>query len=336
VRFLPNSALIDYGYSIQDPDAIRLFAMLTQNTPNSVLCQNFIFGACSGNPAANPPIPSFLAHTNFTSVQQCVDYMDFLETVPSPCPFPQQSNTKQCRQLHATASFALPHIHCSHTRPNNSIPCSDGCLATCSNCHADAKCVAIFDIPNSFAPTYMCQCKNGYTGNGLSCTALTCSQNGQCPSQIGSYTCGTGNRCTCKDTFEHNPTSPYNHGYCTCPDGTNQFMNGSVPVCVPNGRCLSDDKRHMCHNQHPNKVKCKSFGSNTMRTFLGCLCNYGFEGGWEYPCVCPPTKSTKHSNLYNGEVCLASNECTDDSHCASSSTCNVPFGQPAGTCSSGR
>jgi len=306
-----------------------LFAQISQTTSNTVLCDSFIFGPCAPT--------GFLADTNYTSQQQCYDYMDSLDAHPSPCPFPQQSNTKQCRQLHGTASYLLPNVHCQHTRPNNSVTCQDSCLATCSNCHPNASCVATFDLPNSFAATYMCECKNGYTGNGTSCTPLACSASSQCPSQKQSYTCSSSNLCTCTDTFVHNPTSPYDHGYCTCPDGTNQFKNGtdpeSPPVCVPIGRCISDDKRHMCQNQRHNQVKCLPYGQNTLRSFLSCLCNFGFQGGWEYPCSCPFPKTTKHSNAYDGEVCLSPGECTDDNHCHGNSNCVITPGQQSGTCS---
>ena len=59
---------------------------------------------------------------------------------------------------------------------------------------------------------------------------------------------------------------------------------------------------------------CKMYDPVTIKCLDGlCLCNYGYIQ--EDICTCPDSRTIRMSSFYNGYVCLAKNECTDDDHC---------------------
>jgi len=273
----------------------------------------------------------FLANTGFTSVEHCISYFD---SIPNQgiCPYPQLSDTRSCRTLHAFSSLFAPQIHCSHVRPVSNFVCKDSCLPACSNCHPDSECVATHPgIPNNFTSIlYQCKCKNGYIGNGTSCTPKTCNY-GNCPAVWGSFDCSANNNsnlCHCTETFFHNPTDTSNN-LCTCPITSRIIYLNSKPVCVPQGRCT---EQWHCNKQNFNQVKCLQYGNNSFTLFKSCVCNYGFLGGWEYPCTCPQGNRIVWSEALMGEVCFSPTQCTVNWHCPNSQHCVVDSDQIVGNC----
>jgi hypothetical protein len=317
IVFNNNSSLIRLGRTTQDPAAIKLFAAVNSELSVFEIC-GIIFQACN---VTNATGYNYLSDTGFADFGSCVG---FLLSLPpnNPCPYPQRSNTRDCRRLHAFSSLFLPNVHCSHVKPASMV-CTDSCLPSCSNCDPNAKCVPEFPVINVPNPVYKCQCNNGYVGNGTVCTPKNCSF-GNCPALFGSYECSTG-LCMCTESFTQNPTGS---SICTCPSPSQIFYNNSKPVCVPQGRCI--DAQWQCNGQSYTQVKCVSV-NNTFSLFNACVCNYGFNGGWEYPCSCPVGRRIVWSNTLNGDVCLNSTECTANWHC-STNRCSISPGQQVGTC----
>src|SRR5436853_3425096 len=149
IHFLPNSKVMDIGFTHQDIDAARLFDLITSTVTSEAVC-GIIIAAC--NVSTGVGNNTYLPDTSFATFSECVT---FLNDLPSqPCPFPQRSNTSACRNLHALNALALPNIHCVHVK-RESMVCESSCLPTCANCHANAECIGDFsNIPSSFAPIY--------------------------------------------------------------------------------------------------------------------------------------------------------------------------------------
>jgi hypothetical protein len=329
IRFEPNSSKINLGYTIQDVAVIKAFAIASGSIPPEFACSKIIFPACNVTKVGG--VGNYLDDTGFSTIAECVSFLNSLPGVnEQPCPYGTRSNTSVCRITHGVGAFLLPDVHCSHVKRDSEV-CRETCLPACSNCHADAECEAIFpDIPDSFSPVYVCKCKNGYVGNGTSCTPKTC-QHGNCPALFGSYDCSINGLCLCTETFTSQPSSFGNNQLCACPEGSRIVYNNSKPVCVPNGRCVQSQWE--CSNtQAYNQVKCSSYGNNTFTLFKVCLCNYGFTGGWEYPCQCNSLKRVVWSNVFNGEVCLSNSECTVNWHCNYPQNCVFSGGNSVGTC----
>ena len=322
IVFQPNTSRVLLGFTVQDEAASRLFALSQGEIPIEYICHDVIIPACNGT--AQIGYRPFLPDTEYTSVADCINVLSTKLT--SPCPFQQRSDTARCRMAHGQTSFFDPAYHCSHTRPI-SMRCVDTCLPACSACDANAECVATF--PTLFTPVYQCKCKNGYVGNGTSCTPKQCSY-GQCPSMYGSYECSTG-LCKCRESFTTNPmiTSTSND-LCRCDAPSRIIYNGSTPVCVPEGRCVRD--QYECNLQSYNQVKCKSVGDNMFTNLKSCQCNYGFTGGYEYPCMCASPKRVVWSDTHSGEVCLGVTECTANWHCGYPLTCHILPGNTTGSC----
>jgi hypothetical protein len=315
-----TSALIKLAYDIQDPAAVNL--LMTESTTVSdpvSLCAGLIYPACNGTYG-----PSYIADTGYTSLEDCIAFLT-PRTMPSKCPFQTRSDTNYCRSLHAVSSFIRPDIHCQHTG-KSSVTCVDSCLSTCNNCDPNAKCVATF--PTLFTPIYKCQCNDGYKGNGTVCIPEKCDKHGHCNIDPGKYVCSAG-LCKCTDTFTWNPLYKKKNDKCLCEDEGNIWLNGTSKMCVPLGRCLED--KH-CINQKQNTVKCLSVGYNTFTSWGGCLCNYGYEGGWESDCVCPDPKREVYSNVTKGKVCLSATECVSNRNCKPRQHCSLTHGNPIGTC----
>lgn len=325
IVFSPNTSKIILGFTIQDKGASALFALSQSTITADYICNNIIIPACNGT--AEIGYRPYLADTTFTSSADCINF--FTNLAPSPCPFSQRSNTLNCRLAHGQTSFFGPDIHCAHVKPNSSV-CVDTCLSTCSNCDSNAECVATFPtLPASFTPVYQCKCKNGYVGNGTSCVAKTCSY-GNCPALYGSYECSTGS-CKCLKSFDTNPmVTSTSNDLCKCDAPSRVIYNGSAPVCVPEGKCIAN--LWECNLQSYNQVKCKSVGDNIFTDLKACQCNYGFTGGYEYPCNCASTKRVVWSDALSGEICLTTSECTADWHCSYPNTCHGASGSTIGTC----
>lgn len=332
IVFDSNSALINTGFTVQDEGANVLFTLTGATIPVETICGGFIFPACSQiNPATNN---SYITDTGFTSVIDCITALSEIATLPQICPYPQLDNTNACRARHALTSFFLPSYHCSHVKKVSPV-CLSQCLPSCANCHADATCVATYpNFPNtqaSLKPVYVCKCKNGFFGNGTSCAPVQCSNNG-CPSSPGSATCVNG-QCKCGASFTHQPALPLSErDLCGCPESSETHRINSELICIPKGRCIDDASRHVCREQRQNQVKCVAV-NNTFNAFAACRCNYGFNGGWEYPCTCAADRRIVWSVELDGQVCLGQNECTADRpHCSSTQVCKIQSGQKIGLC----
>lgn len=332
ITFEPSSPLITIGYTVHDTSANKMFALADATLPNSILCAGLIFPACN---ISNGQGGNFLTDTGFSSISECISFMDSLGTGFHPCPHPSKSNTTSCRSVHALAAFLRPDIHCQHVRPYDSVICKDSCLPACSMCDENADCIATFPgIPTNFTTVFKCKCRNGYVGNGTYCEEKQCSNNGKCPATKGSYECASSGLCKCTETFDNQPEGFGRNNLCVCPDGGQIITNNSLPVCVPIGKCLNDEwecKVQVDEGQI-NQVRCMTYGINTFTLFKDCVCNYGFTGGWEYPCKCDPSRRILWSPSFNGELCLAQNECTVNWHCPESQSCSITQGQQIGLC----
>ena len=326
--FDPNSSLINLGFSKIDPGLKELYILTTSEIPIAAVCAGFIFPACN---VTNASGYNYLLDTGFSSVLDCITFMSSLP--PQPCPFEYRSNTTTCRTLHGLSAFFLPSVHCAHVRPDSAV-CTSACLPACSNCDANAKCVATYpNFPNtlaSFNPVYKCQCNNGYVGNGTSCTTKQCSY-GNCPAPFGSYNCSSG-LCMCTNTYTAQPELlGAGNTLCSCPAPSIERWYSGAPYCVPAGRCINDQNRYMCNLQQYTRVKCLAL-DNSFNFFGGCFCNYGFSGGLTHSCSCDSPKRVEWSNVVSGEVCLSSTECTATWQCSGSQTCTIPSGQAIGAC----
>jgi hypothetical protein len=331
ITFLPNSPLITIGYTVHDESANKMFALSDSILPNSILCSALIFPACN---RSNGQGGNYLTDTGFSSIDECISFMNTLSEQNNLCPYRDRSNTTNCRGLHAIAAFLRPDIHCSHTNGYTSMTCKDSCMPACSNCHQNAKCVALHTgIPNNFTTVYKCQCKQGFVGNGTYCEPKLCSYN-QCPALPGSYECLTDGLCRCTETFTDQPENFGKNNLCICSNGQ-IVTNNSLPVCVPIGKCINHAWE--CQVQivigQINQVQCKHYGVNTFDLFKDCVCNFGFSGGFEYPCVCDSNnRRILWSNRFNSELCLSNIECTDNYHCVYPQTCHISSGQQIGQC----
>lgn len=338
IVFDANTPLINTGFTVQDQGADTLFTITTASIPAATICGGFIFPACSQiNPVNNQ---SYINETGFTGVVDCITKLSIIDATPQPCPYPQRSNTLACRALHGLSSFFIPSVHCSHVK-QLSMVCKAQCLPACANCHPNATCVAGFasDFPlnaASYAPLYRCECKNGFVGDGQSCVALVCPTGSNnrttklCPTAIAGSTECVDNLCKCKASFINQPTTPQDH--CGCPSPSIVRYIDKEPICIPQGRCLTDEYRYICNSQEYNQVKCRAV-NNTFNPFGVCVCNPGFTGGYEYPCQCAPEKRVVWSPSVDGSVCLAPNECTLDRDCTSPQVCHfTPANTFIGTC----
>jgi hypothetical protein len=323
-----NSPLINTGYTIQDVDADEMFDATAAAYTPELVC-GLAFTACNVDACAFPngTLYNCIADTEYPTIEACIAFLSALPTT-QPCPYVQRSNTTTCRALHAFSSFFLPNVHCAHVRPNSAV-CLESCLPNCSSCDPNAKCLDLATPPISFGPTYGCVCNNGYTGNGTHCTSLACSY-GNCPAQYGSYSCATG-QCICESSFTPNPAGISSNNYCNCPSPSQVFWVNDMPICLPQGRCINDTYRYMC-SQPQSDIKCVPV-ANAFDPLGGCVCNYGFSGGWEYPCSCLSPDRTLWSASFDGFVCLNTTECTTNyPDCTYPQTCHIPSGELVGAC----
>lgn len=331
IVFNSNSALINLGYTVQDPGVDTMFELTSTNLPNEALC-GIIFQACN---VVNGSGYNYILDTGFASFVDCITFMNQLPTT-QPCPFTLQSNTTSCCQLHAFPSFFLPNIHCSHVKPVSPV-CRAQCLPQCNGCDPNAKCIATFpNVPVSFGVVYTCKCNNGYIGNGTSCAPLTCSNKGNCPASSGSYSCSSDNLCKCLSSFTSQPELlGVNDSLCVCPLGSTIYWVNKVPTCLPEGRCLDDNKRYMCNLQEYNQVKCLP-QNNSFNSLPLCTCNYGYNGGKEYPCLCANDRRQEWSNKMSGEICINTTECTENWHCSNGKVCVDATDKVIGHCISSK
>lgn len=332
ILFVPNSSLILQSTSVLDPASTK-----TTNAALSIITAYEIcglaFAACGGTFPGEPGPRTYMNLTGFTSFQDCVDLMNSKTT--TPCPFTIRSDTSDCRNIHSVISLLDPANHCQHVS-RDSIPCKNSCLPACSNCDVNADCVPIINIPYP-GIDYKCQCKNGYTGNGTTCSPRQCPSN-LCPDTLfGSYNCSNG-ICRCTESFT--PSRNTSGPLCSCEFGEDRiFYRNHKPLCIPVGRCL-DDKHYQCTtgnggNQSSTQVKCTYYGNNDFSILNHCKCNFGFKGGWKFPCYCPTENSIVYSKSFQGEICLSPNQCTLDtskSVCGNNEICSIVNTSLIGTC----
>jgi hypothetical protein len=334
IQFDPNSALINTGYTINDPGALKMFELTQASLTPAQIC-GIAWQAC--NPANST---SYWADTGFTDIVDCITFMTILQATPSVCPYPDRSNTTSCRGLHAFGALFLPSVHCAHVK-RDSVVCKEQCLPACANCDPKATCVPTFPnfpyTPASFNAVYKCQCPNGYVGDGLTCAPQPCSSGSICPSRFGTYTCSntTGNLCQCNPSWTPQPSVPTsNNSLCVCPAPSVAYWYNSSYICLTQGRCISDTARYMC-SQPNNVVKCV-LQQNDFNPLGLCQCNYGYNGGIEYPCTCATGRRQIWSDALDGKVCLNATECTEQDDCGRSQTCVIPTGSQIGVCVAGR
>ena len=335
IQFAPGTTTILFVYSDFSDAFLRasLIAAGAAATPQGV-CQ-FIYISCNGSDALGGPRP-YINLTNYTSMDDCVN--DLTSLAKSPCPYPAQSHSGQCKLIHALSAAFVPTVHCPHTRKYNSTVCFDQCLPQCASCDVNAECVG--SVPgiqsNDFTTVYYCQCKPGFVGNGNTCTPLACTggSHNLCPAATGSYNCTTGS-CTCTKTFDYNPSNYSNNNLCTCPSPKKtQWTDAGQFSCVDQGGCVDDNHRWMCSSMWGfdyNQVTCQPLAGNFWTYFNYCRCNYGFGGGINFPCTCSNSSRVLWSPTFNGEVCLNQTECTENWHCTTNHCVKQP-GQQVGTC----
>jgi len=258
-------------------------------------------------------------------LNDCITFMNNIP--PSVCPIPFTSHTLLCRALHLEQAFIRPEVHCPHVG-KVSPTCFERCLPECESCSTDARCIPAFiDITTAH---FACECSEGYSGDGVQCDLNTCGAPRQCPAKQSLATCTDG-ACGCAEDVRWDPslTAQHHKQACGCAEGELLTQRDGAPACVPIGRCF-DVKD--CPQSH-QVVQCAPTPGNAYDTSNICACNYGYGGGWESPCVCSPDRREVSMTQGEGKVCLAANECIDDSNCGGGRHCSVSSGGLIGTCS---
>lgn len=312
LSFIPGTALIDLSYTINPPDVTLANYLASKAIPNAELCY-IVQLAC----------PVGTQFQQYPTIQACLAFMDSIN--PSDvCPYPFRSNTTECRILHAFSALINPTVHCPHVAPHSPV-CVDFCLPNCSACSPNGHCVA--NYPTYFQVEYGCQCNNGYTGDGFTCTPNTCQAQWNCPAEYNYATCNNGT-CGCAPTFQWDPSlsAQQSQSTCVCPPNSTVVYNDGVATCLPVGKCF---QQWQCPQDYES-VQCVQYGTNTISTLKSCLCNPGFTGGWEFPCLCNGT--VVYDSTINGNVCLQSGQCIATWECLYGQQCVIPTGDIIGTC----
>jgi len=295
------------------------------------LCKN-IMARCTGS------------LQQYRSVDECVGFMQAIGAVAqerprSACPYRLTSNTTTCRNFHSSNTLVDPAVHCPHTA-KDSVMCVDNCLPACESCPPNSHCSATYSNATSQSAIYSCACDAGFvafsTGDGevTKCLPASCNDDGECGKPFG-YCDRDSGRCACKSTSEW--VSSGSKVGCTCPEDYTitwdipvpNHSNLTSPSCRPPGGCLA---REHCTQQAKDRVQCRATDPpSTVSSWLACLCNPGFIGGWNNPCTCPYGESqVAWSSKLSGEVCLAPGQCSNDRQCKT--TCVMPPEGFIGTC----
>jgi len=266
----------------------------------------------------------------YANQAECEAFMNSIGSTDY-CPYSETSNTTNCRFLHAQNAVYLPSVHCIHTAVNSPV-CVDSCFPACDGCDTNAHCGVL--SASIAGITYGCQCNDGYTGTGKAghCTKATCSGGSgyqwQCPGQYSYASCGTDGSCSCQQSFEWVANST---DTCQCPADSYLNWNNDQPECITYGHCR---QQYQCENVGSayNAVKCAPYGENSFLPtgVYTCICNPGYEGFEDTPCVCPSGSSEVWSTRFDGFVCLAPGQCTENSQCPYYQTCHGAA--PLGTC----
>jgi hypothetical protein len=283
-HFVPNATLIDLDYGIQDPVGSLIFGLNAATFTPAEVCTGLIFPACNVTNASCPG-SDCLALTQYANVSECVQALTVIAQTPNPCPFQFISNTLACRTLHAVSSFQLPYVHCAHVPPISPV-CFSHCLPACSACDTHASCTASF--PTIYEAEYTCRCSEGYFGDGTAgaCESVPCKRASDC----GFFgMCSAEGQCGCLPSFAWDPLAIGPTSACVCPSDSRPAMNGSIAMCVPIGKCLQRWQCPQAATQY-DVIRCARYGSDPYSPWSYCLCDAGYEGGVEYPCVCPPPR----------------------------------------------
>nr|WIL04959.1 EGF-like protein [Cedratvirus duvanny] len=311
--FTPCSNKIWVDSSLQDPLITRFFGSQTASTPVEENCM-YIMQYCTGD------------NQVYSTLEECIAYMKQVERKVQPCPGGYIANNTICYNFHRKSAAYLPQVHCPHVSPTSTV-CRDFCLTRgCGNCDANAECV-LTTRPGEILSTYACKCKEGYIGNGQTCSKATCTGAWSCPTSYNFATC-VNSTCGCKKAGGFLWDGSKND-VCSC--GRNEevyYVNGE-PQCMPLGRCR---EVWQCP-QKDNTVRCDVYGTNALLPFKTCLCNYGYDNlGFARDCQCSAPKREIWSPSANGFVCLTPDECSENYHCASGKTCQKSSGSWLGTC----
>ncbi|XP_041432755.1 fibrillin-1 isoform X2 [Xenopus laevis] len=183
------------------------------------------------------------------------------------------------------------------------------CPGCCSHCHPDATCEGYS------GQSSQCTCKDGFTGDGVSCSdvdecaisSLNSCSYGYCVNTIGSYNCvcldgytkGTGNtcvdidECSSPDLNKCHPLATcnnYDGGYtCQCRPGV--FGNGfhcedgpcSRGVCGVGMDCLTDGISHSCSDPCvSHTVLDEPWRSTANAQFVDIKCDYDKVGWYRF------------------------------------------------------
>lgn len=210
-----------------------------------------------------------------------------------------------------------------------------GCVDTneCDNgtagCSPDATCI---NTVGGFA----CQCKTGYTGNGTSCTPVTCGSgyrlvtsgawagtcqdinecyegsddchpNATCQNKQGGY------QCVCQSGFTGNGQS------CTCAPGTELSGTGCVDI-------------NECARGTDDCADTNATCTNLWASF-SCRCNTGFQGDGT---TCAPSPCAPGYQTSSGGTCVDADECAlGTAACDPDATCTNLTGSYRCTCKLG-
>lgn len=325
--FLKGSALVK-DEVVKSEDFTKIISSATAYASVTQICTvlvgipNYLIGTC--------PVGS--VYQQYSSMEDCVTKLTAVDNMNlarknGPCPDYQVSNTTACRNLHTFVTLTDPPtsqaIHCPHTGTPSTV-CIDRCNDVCNNCSIDGHCefrVSIYGVRS-----YQCVCNDGYIGDGRKCVAKPCSADYECGKKeyFNFAYCNTSSQlCQCEKTFKWNAIT----ARCECQgNSTVHYVNGNA-ICIPLGRCLS---REYCSKPGENSdgivqtsigeynsLKCTNYGSlNELFPYPTCVCNYGYTGGFYIPCTC--NKRIEWSQVIQGNVCLDSNECTQNTQCGSS------------------
>ena len=287
--------------------------------PALQLCSGIVGIATVVNGSCPPGSP----YQQFSSLDDCLTKMAEVVATQSvsPCNDILTSNSTACRNVHYVTALAnQPQSqidHCPHVQIPSPV-CIDRCLVNCSNCDPNAQCVFVLTLTGS--RVYSCLCNPGYVGNGTTCTRVTCSAQYDCATGDNyNYVACINGTCACQPSFEWDTTL----GTCVIPEGTNVVYNNGQAVALPLGRCY---EQWQCSNfglGGYNDLTCVQFGVNAFVPYLTCICNYGYDGGFNVPCTCASGKTITWSSQLNSNVCLFPYECAASYDCSYGQSCNT-------------
>ncbi|KAK3609846.1 hypothetical protein CHS0354_015032 [Potamilus streckersoni] len=190
-------------------------------------------------------------------------------------------------------------------------------IEECSNknsCNSNAEC-------NSTTSSYKCTCKNGFNGDGTTCTDIDeciypnrCHVSAECHNTAGSY------NCTCKNGFTGNGTTCADIDECNVPD-----------ICQVNAECHNTAGSYSCDCKSGlvgNGTTCADIDEcdDIKRCDVNAECHNIFGS---YYCTC------KNGLTGNGTTCTDINECLDRQRCHDNAECHNTVGSYTCTCKDG-